>query len=800
MKTDDMVKKRILKTFKAISITLVVLLVMFQAGSVLAGQTRLDDSPVAFTIASQTLAGALADFQNDSGVNVIYKDRFVQGKTTPGLSGKYSPAAGLKKLLASTGLTYQVTAENTVVLKENKIVMAQRDVEKSEEVKKKEEVKRPVEMEQMVVTARKVEEPAVQVPQQINVLTSKDIEKTGAPDVLNAINMRVPGVSFNATPWNATGINFAMGGLQMRGSWRGDRYLKSLVDRVEMVSIPFNTEMVLDMLPVQAMERMEFLKGPASALYGGGSIMGTTNLITKKGTDTVTGYVGQGYGSYDNFDSRASILGKTGKLRYHVAFQNVDSDAYTDDYDSLARKAMVRLDFEPTLSTNFELLWVGNRNEMNGMWMHGVPEDVLDKDRRQGEDPEGTYDSDLQQILLKGTHFFSDYVELVASFRYQTNDDDRVFHVEIPGAFTINRWWDNNLDHYYGEAYVNLTYPVAGMENFFSIGASGTKIDSEDKSYYVFPWADRHKTTDWDETRWGISFQDRLSLLKNLHLNLGLRYDRVETDTKEVATGFKPGFVDHSLDINFWSPKVALNWEFVTRHHLFASYARSFRVPWGAFEVQQPGGQQLKEEKADSWEAGYKGTLWNRLDLAFTGYYNKITDAIVGRFDPVLLQNRYSNAVELVHKGFEIETEFRPIKGLSLWANLALDYSEYEDYIDYDMVTGDPIDYSDKKPEFCWRDIVKFGVDYETPWSLKLGISGNYQDDYYIDKENTVKADDFVVFNAYATYSWKKWELQVNVNNIFDEDCGYLWTAYFGPREYIPVPSTNVMGLLSYRF
>lgn len=132
METDVMVKKRILKAFKAISITLVVLLIMFKAGSVLAGQARLGDSSVAFTIASQTLAGALADFQNDSGVNVIYKDRLVQGKTTPGLSGKYSPEAGLKKLLAGTGLTYQVTAENTVVLKKNKMVIAQRETEKRE--------------------------------------------------------------------------------------------------------------------------------------------------------------------------------------------------------------------------------------------------------------------------------------------------------------------------------------------------------------------------------------------------------------------------------------------------------------------------------------------------------------------------------------------------------------------------------------------------------------------------------------------------------------------------------------------
>lgn len=148
MKTDIVGKKRILGM---ISITLVVLLIMFEAGSALAGSDRLGDSPVAFAIASQTLADALVDFQNDSGVNVIYKDRLVQGKATPGLSGKYPQAAGLEKLLSGTGLTYQVTAENTVVLKKNEIAVTQREAEK------KEEVKRPVEIETMTVTAEKRE-------------------------------------------------------------------------------------------------------------------------------------------------------------------------------------------------------------------------------------------------------------------------------------------------------------------------------------------------------------------------------------------------------------------------------------------------------------------------------------------------------------------------------------------------------------------------------------------------------------------------------------------------------------------
>ena len=329
MKTDVMVKKRILKTFKTISITLVVLLIMFKAGSVLAGQARLGDSPVAFTIASQTLADALADFQNDSGVNVIYKDRLVQDKTTPGLSGKYSPAAGLTKLLAGTGLTYQVTAENTVVLKKNKMIVAQREAEKRELAEEKKEIKRQVELEEMVVTAQKREKNVQDVPISMDVFTGMQLEDAGIEDMTEL-------TYFSPNLYSKQNINQNM--VIIRGISSHNVVLNTPAGLfVDDINYPLTFMQNPDLLDI---ERVEILRGPQGTLYGRNTESGAINIITKQPDNELRGKVFGEYGIFDTshgspgfYRAGGSISGPMvrDKLFLGIAFQMEDSDGYVEN-------------------------------------------------------------------------------------------------------------------------------------------------------------------------------------------------------------------------------------------------------------------------------------------------------------------------------------------------------------------------------------------------------------------------------------------------------------------------------------
>ena len=195
---------RQLKMTMCLFVSILALVFLGQVQSTAAGQ--MDTSQLTYNIEAQSLKSALEIYQKNSGLNLAYSDDLVQGKMTDGVDGKNTTGQALKEILKGTGLTYTVTGRGTVVLKENKIVVAQGDVEKSEEAEEKEEVKRPVEMEQMVVTATKSKMNVREIPASVNVVTPEDIEMI--PNVLSfgdALEF-VPGVFVNKGP----GLSYMM--------------------------------------------------------------------------------------------------------------------------------------------------------------------------------------------------------------------------------------------------------------------------------------------------------------------------------------------------------------------------------------------------------------------------------------------------------------------------------------------------------------------------------------------------------------------------------------------------------------
>jgi hypothetical protein len=143
---------------------------------------QMDTAKATYDIEAQNLKTALESYQKTSGINLAYSDNLVQGKITDGVSGKKTSAKALTKILKSTGLTYMVTNQGTVVLKKNKTVVAQRELEATP---KKAEVKRPVKMEQMVVTAQKREENVQDVPMSISVFSDIELEDAGIENTLD---------------------------------------------------------------------------------------------------------------------------------------------------------------------------------------------------------------------------------------------------------------------------------------------------------------------------------------------------------------------------------------------------------------------------------------------------------------------------------------------------------------------------------------------------------------------------------------------------------------------------------------
>lgn len=69
-----------------------------------------------FNIAPQPLASALREFANQSGMQLAYRTTELRGMNSPGFQGSASSTQALARLLAGTGVSYNVSGANTVTI------------------------------------------------------------------------------------------------------------------------------------------------------------------------------------------------------------------------------------------------------------------------------------------------------------------------------------------------------------------------------------------------------------------------------------------------------------------------------------------------------------------------------------------------------------------------------------------------------------------------------------------------------------------------------------------------------------
>ena len=63
------------------------------------------------------MAGALEQYANDSGLQIIYDATVTDNARTQGVKGHYVPELALQILLACTEVNYEFTSEHTVALR-----------------------------------------------------------------------------------------------------------------------------------------------------------------------------------------------------------------------------------------------------------------------------------------------------------------------------------------------------------------------------------------------------------------------------------------------------------------------------------------------------------------------------------------------------------------------------------------------------------------------------------------------------------------------------------------------------------
>jgi vitamin B12 transporter len=175
-------------------------------------------------------------------------------------------------------------------------------------------------LDPVAVTASRNPQPIADLLADLTVIGIDDILRSGAQS-LPELLQRQPGVeiTMNGGPGSTSGAF-------IRGANRGQTLV--LVDGLRVGSSSVGATS-LEAIPLDQIERIEILRGPASSLYGADAIGGVIQVFTKQAeAGRWSGSLAAGYGTYDTWKAGAGLNGALGPLRFNAQVGGTGSTGY----------------------------------------------------------------------------------------------------------------------------------------------------------------------------------------------------------------------------------------------------------------------------------------------------------------------------------------------------------------------------------------------------------------------------------------------------------------------------------------
>lgn len=595
------------------------------------------------------------------------------------------------------------------------------------------------EKELYVQTATRTAKPISQVAENMEVVTSKEIQEMGAHNVAEVLR-RVPGlfVDFNTVNDFGTTSNLSIQGSHLS-------HVTVLLDGIVWNSLNSGSAEVAS-IPVGIIDRIEIIKGAASSAWGS-ALGGVINIITKNAGDSARpkGMVSASYGEGNSRDYSGEMSGKGGPVGYYLHADRQDSDgllnnrAYSRDgfFGKFTATPVHNLDL--TFTTGY------SDPEFNAGFVP-VPQGAA-----TGLNPQakvntffasGAFDYRIApELSIKGGGYSLDQKTDTGSFREP--------------AHTLRRW------------FIYDEHTVAGNLRLVYTGAMHTAVLGAELSYgsldqisILGPTAAPVPNSSM-MNKWAIFGNDTI-VINKLAITPGIRFDHV------------------NLSGSFISPSLGATYEFGEHVIARASGARGFSSPslsalTGGGFLTVPNGS-LSAEYGWSYQAGLESALMDYLNLKGTLFRHDISHEIVPDST-----NTYHNSGAGVRQGYELQVECAPIYNFSLKA--AHSFVHIKDSaltptksVNYSYQVG--IKYDDRKSvsgqlagTYIWWDLPGSsapGAKYDSfIWDLNLNKK------FHVSEATSVDAF-------------------LNVHNLFN---GSLYTLYAYPN-----PSRWFEGGLRFNF
>ncbi|WP_434778075.1 FepA family TonB-dependent siderophore receptor [Neisseria sp. Ec49-e6-T10] len=398
----------------------------------------------------------------------------------------------------------------------------------------------------------------------VSVITSEDIEKRPPANDLSELIRTMPGV--NLTGNSATGQRGNNRQIDIRGmgpentlimidgkpvssrnsiryGWRGER----------------DTRGDSNWVPVEEVEKIEVIRGPAAARYGSNAAGGVVNIITKKTSDQFKGSISWHITQPEDSDEGATQRGvfhlsgpmvkdKLG-FRLYGSFNKTDADspdinakyapadttaAGREGVENKDVNGLLRWQITPDHQVDLEAGFSRQGNIYTGDSQNSNSSALTESLAQAGRETNRMYRENFA-LSYNGTWGFGTSKLIMQYDRTKNSRMKEGLAGGPEGQITDEKFYDNLLKNYRINGEANTDFALGATDHVVTVGAEWNKQELQDSASLaqalaagdfiagVADPADRDPNTDY--TLWGVYVEDNITLPTKTTIIPGIRFD-----------------------------------------------------------------------------------------------------------------------------------------------------------------------------------------------------------------------------------------------------------------------------------
>jgi len=623
----------------------------------------------------------------------------------------------------------------------------------------------------IVVTAERRDEDITKIAANIDVITSEELEKSGADSVAGILE-NYAGIHLRSSSGNESLAN-----IDLRGFGGDNPFGKTLIllngrrlNRPDMASINW-----LQITP-DSIERIEIIRGTGSALYGDNAAGGVINIITKKGFGPKKASVATKLGSFGEKTTSININSSDEKSTCFLSAQTRKKDGYRERtaFGSNSAGINISREFENSLAASLDLSFNRTDFQMPG----ALTKAQMSADRKQASNKD---DDGVNEYINANISLGKGIAGGLLETNFMYGEKDIASNMTSFGSFS-----DSKIKTFAFTPRYNRKYSLGNLNSRFLCG-----VDYYKESLDLSRFSDRPRT--------GFYLNNKLDITDKIIFTAGGRYENAQIKAVSVTAAGAVEY-DDSKKHELGAADISLLYKPGQKSKVFTKFSTLYRCPFTDEQAIYSGWgnkfiADLEAEKGKSAEIGSEIYFLHNLKAGLTLFRISMKNEIAWNNAP-FPNGKNENLDETKHDGIELSVSWDISKNSKIYGNYTHSAAEF--------TNGQ---YKGKKLSLVPAGKAFIAADISPARGLVLSAKASNTGNCYLsgDYNNEVsKLKDYTLLDISLLYKSEKapFSLFAGVKNALNEKYSTLgyYSSWSGTSTYYPSPERSFKAGVSMEF